>query len=98
MEFTGERYMPNASGVSEEMSIEHLHRYHAIKELVRDRRVLDVACGEGYGSNILAAGASEVHGLDISPEAVGHASSNYQRPNLKFGVSSVAKLPFPDAT
>ena len=45
--FTGERFIP---GVRGEIQVEHLHRYLFASRLVKGMRVLDIACGEGYGS------------------------------------------------
>jgi ubiquinone/menaquinone biosynthesis C-methylase UbiE len=92
--FTGERFLPNEAG---EMWAEHWHRYHAIQHLVADKRVLDVACGEGYGSALLSRVASAVSGVDISNEAITHATAEYlTQKNLKFIEASCTQLPFAD--
>ena len=57
LEFTGERFLPGASG---EIWYEHWHRYHFAAKLVGGREVLDVACGAGYGSALLARQAQRV--------------------------------------
>ncbi len=44
----------------------------------------DLACGEGYGSEVLARGAAAVVGIDANPEAFEHARLRYSRPNLRF--------------
>ena len=71
MEFTGERFLPTLSG---EIRHEHLHRYAWCRRLVGGKKVLDIACGEGYGSAMLARDALSVIGMDISAEAVEHAA------------------------
>ena len=43
-----------------------------------------MACGEGYGSEVLARRALEVVGVDANPEAHEHARLRYVRPNLSF--------------
>jgi ubiquinone/menaquinone biosynthesis C-methylase UbiE len=96
--FTGERFLPNEAG---EMWAEHWHRYHAIQHLVANKRVLDVACGEGYGSALLSRVASAVSGVDISNEAITHATAAYStqktaQKNLKFYEASCTQLPFAD--
>lgn len=49
----------------------HLARYASILPFVKDKVVLDIACGEGYGSAlVMRAGAKRVVGVDISAEAV----------------------------
>lgn len=94
IEFTGERFLPEISG---QIAFEHLHRYYFAKNLIGGRRVLDVACGEGYGSWILSKSALDVVGVDIAPEAITHAREKYVGPNIKFVESSAAKLPFDDS-
>ena len=47
-------------------------------------RVIDMACGEGYGSDVLARTAASVVGVDANPEAHEHARLRYRRPNLRF--------------
>jgi SAM-dependent methyltransferase len=81
---TGERTLPD---VPEEnyWYRRHLVVYEWIAERVRGKRVVDMACGEGYGSDLLAArGAAAVVGVDANPEAHDHARLRYQRPNLRF--------------
>jgi 2-polyprenyl-3-methyl-5-hydroxy-6-metoxy-1,4-benzoquinol methylase len=64
---------------------EHLERYLFASERIRGARVLDIACGTGYGSWVLAqAGASAVVGVDRDEEAVVGAAKQFQRPNLSF--------------
>jgi 2-polyprenyl-3-methyl-5-hydroxy-6-metoxy-1,4-benzoquinol methylase len=46
------------------------HRYEFASTLCRGRRVLDLCCGSGYGSAILAAHAREVVGVDVDAAAV----------------------------
>jgi 2-polyprenyl-3-methyl-5-hydroxy-6-metoxy-1,4-benzoquinol methylase len=46
--------------------------------------VIDMACGEGYGSEVLWRVASSVVGLDANPEAHEHAQRRYRRQNLSF--------------
>ena len=80
---TGERTLPD---VPEEnyWYRRHLVVYEWIAERVRGRRVVDMACGEGYGSDVLARAAAEVVGVDANPEAHEHARLRYGRSNLRF--------------
>lgn len=93
LEFTGERFTPECV---REIRYEHVHRYVFARELVRGRKVLDAACGEGYGSALLAETAAQVTGADLSGEAVAHAKSRYQSPNLRFVEADCLELPFDD--
>lgn len=95
IEFTGERFVP---GVGDEYIIaEHMQRYRSIVDLLKGKTVLDAACGTGYGSALMASTASEVVGIDISPDAIAFARSRYGHiPNLRYQEASIEKLPFAD--
>lgn len=70
-------------------------RYELVKDFVKGKKVLDIACGSGYGSRLLAeAGATEVIGLDIDKEAVAQAALNYGDglSNLHYAVGDAEKL------
>jgi SAM-dependent methyltransferase len=95
LEFTGERFLPGASG---EIWYEHWHRYHFAAKLVAGSEVLDVACGAGYGSALLARQALHVVGADISAETIEHARLAYPAPNLEFRQADCTALPFADAS
>src|SRR6201991_2210643 len=81
---TGERTLPD---VPEEnyWYRRHLVVYEWIAARVGGQRVVDMACGEGYGSNVLAAAAAaSVVGVDANPEAHEHARLRYVPPILRF--------------
>lgn len=93
--FTGERFTPECV---REIWYEHWHRYAFALDLVRGKRVLDAACGEGYGSDLLAGSAAGVVGVDLSEAAIAHARERYgARPNLQFAQGDATRLPFDDA-
>lgn len=80
---TGERTLPD---VPEEnyWFRRHLAVYEWIAERCERLRVADLACGEGYGADVLAQHAAEVVGVDANPAAHEHARLRYRRPNLRF--------------
>jgi len=93
-EFTGERFVP---GIAGEIAHEHWHRYAFARRFIAGKRVLDVACGEGYGSGLIADLAAHVVGVDIDAEAIEHARAKYaSRSNLRFERASATELPLPD--
>src|SRR5205814_4925043 len=94
LEWTGERFLPWIREST--IAYEHLHRYAYAAALVRDKRVLDLASGEGYGSNMLAESAASVAGIDIDENVVRHASEKYGRKNLQFISGSITAVPIPD--
>jgi len=95
MKFTGARFIPTEQG---RIRLEHYHRYAMVLDIVKEKDVLDVACGEGYGSSFIADAARSVVGVDISDEAVQHASATYTKANLLFRQGSVTALDFDDAS
>lgn len=95
MDFTGERYVPEVHG---NIELEHLHRYLLASEIAAGKVILDIACGEGYGSEMLACKANKVTGVDISIEAIKHARKQYKNENLDFMVGSCIDIPLPDSS
>lgn len=95
MEFTGERFIPGMGGAIE---LEHLNRYYfVVNQLdLTGKTILDIASGEGYGSDILANYATKVFGVDISSEAIEHAREKYKAKNLRFIRGSVVDIPLKD--
>src|SRR6266404_5802940 len=83
LELTGERTLPD---VPEEnyWFRRHLAVYEWIARRVAGLEVIDMACGEGYGSDVLARSAGGVVGVDANPQAHEHARLRYRRSNLRF--------------
>ena len=93
--FTGERFVPGIN--DNKLEIEHYQRYLCAQKLVKGKIVLDAACGEGYGSNILAKYAQKVIGIDIDHESVARARKTYgQKSNLIFQQGNIENLDFAD--
>ena len=95
-EFTGERVIPGQ--VEPDLWNEHMARYHFASRLARQKRVLDVACGAGYGAAELAQAARSVTGIDVALEAAQYADGHYHRANTRFLAASAEALPFRDAS
>lgn len=93
--FTGERFVPECAG---EMVYEHWHRYLIAREYVAGKRVIDIPCGEGYGSHLLAGRADSVIGTDIAVDAVAHASARYVKDNLEYVAANCTAISEPDAS
>jgi 2-polyprenyl-3-methyl-5-hydroxy-6-metoxy-1,4-benzoquinol methylase len=83
LELTGERTLPDVPAENYWYR-RHLAVYEWIGARVAGLRVLDVACGEGYGSEVLSRAAASVVGVDANPEAHEHARLRYVRQNLRF--------------
>jgi ubiquinone/menaquinone biosynthesis C-methylase UbiE len=95
MSFTGERYVPELRG---QIYYEHFHRYATVLELARDKDILDIACGEGYGTAALALVARTAVGVDLDPESVRHASARYMAMNVGFRTGDCTQIPAGDAS
>jgi SAM-dependent methyltransferase len=83
LELTGERTLPDVPAENYWFR-RHLAVYEWIGARVAGLRVVDMACGEGYGSELLSRSAASVVGVDGNPEAHEHARLRYVRQNLAF--------------
>ncbi len=83
LSLTGERTLPDVPAENYWYR-RHLAVYEWIAARVAGARVLDMACGEGYGSAVLARAAQSVVGVDANPEAYEHARLRYSGPGLSF--------------
>ena len=83
LSLTGERTLPDVPAENYWYR-RHLAVYEWIGARVIGKRVLDMACGEGYGSAVLARGAGSVVGVDANPEAHEHARLRYSGQNTSF--------------
>lgn len=91
--WTGERL---ETFIQSRDTIEHLHRYAIVSDYIKDKVVLDIASGEGYGSNLMANQAKFVYGVDIDEETVIKAKEKYRKENLQFQVGRADLIPIPD--
>lgn len=89
----GESYDYNAT----ESSI-HLARYALAKNLCKDKKVLDIACGEGYGTYLLSKwGAKSVEGVDISNETIKKARNLFKATNINYVCHTAEQLDYEDS-
>ena len=80
---TGERTLPDVPAENYWYR-RHEAVYDWIAERVWGRRIVDLACGEGYGSAVLARTARSVVGVDANPEAFEHARAKYTTRSTRF--------------
>ena len=83
LELTGERTLPDVPAENYWFR-RHLAVYEWIAEHSAGLDVVDMACGEGYGTDVLARRARRVTGVDANPEAHEHARAKYTRPGVRF--------------
>lgn len=94
MDYTGERMLPENAEI--DVFWEHIYRYRFATRYVKGKKVLDIACGEGYGTAaMLSSGATHVIGVDISPEACLHAKHRY---GIETRVGDATNIPLDTAS
>jgi ubiquinone/menaquinone biosynthesis C-methylase UbiE len=93
MKFTGERLI--LEGANPSMLKEHMERYLFAKRFVKGKKVLDLACGTGYGTNILSETAKSIYGGDISKETILSAKKSFKNKKIKFEVIDATNMEFP---
>ena len=92
---TGERFIPEKMNDPATMT-EHYQRYNTALPLVKDKVVLDIASGAGYGTHFLSQSAREVYGVEIDQKAVDYSSEHYAKSNLHYLQGSVDHIPLED--
>jgi len=98
---TGERIIPENIETSAEylLYLRHLFAYEFARSIIpKDSLVLEVGCGEGYGTNFLSQCVEKVVGLDIDDKTINHASNKYCSQNCIFKTYNGSKIPFKDNT
>jgi SAM-dependent methyltransferase len=83
LRLTGERTMPDVPAENYWYR-RHLAVYQWVAARCAGLRVVDMACGEGYGTDVLGRRARFVTGVDANPEAHEHARLKYERPGVRF--------------
>jgi ubiquinone/menaquinone biosynthesis C-methylase UbiE len=82
-------------GVPNDLFVAHASIYSFFSGFVAGRRVLDAACGTGYGSATMAvAGAVSVVGVDLDSRILRYARRHFGRPNLEFRLADCERLEF----
>lgn len=76
---------------------EHLKPYEFVKINAKGKRILEVGCGDGYGSAYLSEVASEVIGTDYEKDVILTAQNKYRAPNLSFLCMEANNLRFEDS-
>jgi len=93
LKFTGERLIPKINK-NHAFYYEHLNRYYFASQFSKSKIVLDVACGTGYGSQIISkqGRATRIIGIDISKKSIKYAKKNYQEKNINFLIDDAQTL------
>jgi ubiquinone/menaquinone biosynthesis C-methylase UbiE len=90
----------DSSAATASTFVEDIERYRFASQYVTDKRVVDLACGTGYGAEMLVhiGHATVVHGFDASDVAIVQAAGTYRSPKLRFALGSAENIPLPDAS
>lgn len=97
----GERLVPGKiSNKGEQLHyLKHLFPYEHFKGQLKDLpEILEVGCGEGYGTFTLAKDVKSITGIDVDAEIIKHAQKKYVAKNCKFKTFDGKNLPFPEAS
>jgi ubiquinone/menaquinone biosynthesis C-methylase UbiE len=94
---TGERMIPKFHK-NELLYAEHMIRYTAAVPLVKNKVVLDIASGTGYGSKLLARNAIKVYGIDSDKKAISYACNNFNAKNIEYKVGDAINIPLSDSS
>jgi SAM-dependent methyltransferase len=80
------------------VKVEHQARYEFASRFVKDKIVIDCACGTGVGTSLyLEAGAAEVSAFDVSESAVAETAARCNSPRVRVQVADALQLPLPEA-
>lgn len=71
-------------------------RYAFCNQFIKDKTVLDIPCGVGWGTSTLKR-AKKIYGVDIAPDAIEYASNHFKKKNIEYQVGDMVSMPFPDA-
>ncbi len=95
LEDSGERMIPELHK-GKLIYAEHMTRYMSASDLAKGKVVLDIACGTGYGSQLLAGSAKKVYGVDVDEATVAYAQKKYPAKNIEYIVGDGERIPLDD--
>ncbi len=95
MNLNCDRFVPSKN--KDTFYFEHIQRYKFSKKFVKNKKILDLGSGSGYGSfELIKLGAKEVISIDIDPKIIKFAKEKYHNDKLTFQIADATSLPFKD--
>ncbi len=94
---TGERMIPEYHK-GKNIYGAHIGRYQAGVDILRDKTVLDIACGSGYGTKLIATVAKKVYGVDVDRQTIDYAKQHFNGTNIEFMIGDGESIPLADKT
>nr|WP_090892970.1 class I SAM-dependent methyltransferase [Evansella caseinilytica] len=95
LDYTGERVIPELMKPDNGMLLEHCARYYFASMFTRGR-VLDIACGVGYGCKMLLEYSrheiSEIVGADVDENTIAYAKKHYLAPKITFTTADIMDI------
>lgn len=89
LKYTGERVIPDLMKPMNSLLLEHIARYSFVIPYIKGR-VLDIACGAGYGCHMIAKtrnkSITELIGVDVDIDTINYATKRYHHPVIKYKV------------
>lgn len=99
---SSERILPEQCLHSKEaylLYLKHLFAYHFAKDLISGKNfIIEIGCGEGYGTNYLSQYVNHIVGLDNSEQVIQHASGKYRSKTCSFKLYDGSEIPYHDNT
>ena len=96
MKFTGERVVPTEMKHDTREMQAHLARYVWAMEWCQKKVVADLACGCGYGSQLLSYAAETVYAVDRNDDALVYGAEHHASPNIHWKIGDMGDIPLED--
>ncbi|CEA12804.1 class I SAM-dependent methyltransferase [Methanobacterium formicicum] len=74
--------------------LRHFKAYQFAKDYIKNKNILEVGCGNGYGTHYLASYAKKISAIDISEQNIQYCKENYSKSNIEYIMGNGIDLPF----
>src|SRR5437868_7006006 len=77
---------------------EHLTRYLMANQIIKDKVVLEIACGSGYGTQLMSKSAKKVYGVDVDKKTIEYAKQHFSASNIEYKLGNGTSIPIDDSS